>query len=52
MNPGSGRAYRVGGRGAKNGYFNNRIFCGIVQAGGVPEFLGIRKTLVIQAHRV
>jgi hypothetical protein len=27
--------------GAKNGYFNDRIFGGVVQAGGVPEFLGI-----------
>ncbi|MCX6877229.1 MAG: GDSL-type esterase/lipase family protein [Verrucomicrobia bacterium] len=27
--------------GAKNGYFNDRVFGGVVQAGGVPEFLGI-----------
>jgi|GEM_PF-383395 len=26
---------------AKNGYFNDRIFGGVIQAGGVPEFMGI-----------
>jgi hypothetical protein len=26
---------------AKNGYFRDRIFNGVVQAGGVPEFMGI-----------
>lgn len=26
---------------AKNDYFREKIFCGVIQAGGVPEFMGI-----------